>query len=905
MIKIQIEGNFFEVKPGKNLLETCIALGFDIPYFCFHPALGSVGACRLCAVKKFKDASDQKGKIVMSCMEPVVDGLIISLEDAEVKAFRSSILESLMTNHPHDCPICDEGGECHLQDMLVMTGHNYRRFDFKKRTYKNQYIGPFINHEMNRCIQCYRCVRFYKDYAGGKDLDAFASHNNVYFGRHENGILENEFSGNLVEVCPTGVFTDKTLKKQYTRKWDLTNAPSICVNCSVGCNTIVSERYGSLKRIMSRYNGAVNGYFLCDRGRFGYEFVNDEKRNRKVQMRSSKGENLEDVSKEDFLSKITTLFSESKKVIGIGSPRASLESNFALSALVGKGNFYHGIPKNEYNLVKTAIHILQQGHAHSPSLKEMEKADAVFILGEDVTNTAPMVALALRQAARTKPIDMAVKMGVASWNDAAVREISQDLKSPVFIATSYKTKLDELAEQTYHASAADIARLGFAVASILNSNASRVKDLNPLQQELAEKIAYVLKNAKNPLIISGTHSGSEDMLHASANIAWALSTTDKKASLSFIVAECNSIGLGMMDGGPLDEVLDQIRKGEADTLIILENDLYRRTDRKLVDEMFNKCRQVIVLDYLMNETVRKADMLLPVGTFAESDGTLVNNEGRAQRFYNVFPVKEPVIESWRWISHLMKNSDKKEAGTWQYFNDVVSAMINVIPAFSKIKGLNPDADFMMLNEKVPRQTMRFSGRTSMNANIAVSEPKPPQDMDSPLAFSMEGYKGQPPSSLISHYWSPGWNSVQAITKYLNEPNGSIKNGDPGVRLIEAEAKSQVVYFDSIPASFEPKTNEWLIIPVYHIFGSEELSAKGSAIRERIPESKIFINQRDAERINIVDKQKIQLHISENILEIKAGIDNSLPHGIAGLSFNLPGMPYLNLPGWGKLLASSK
>ena len=194
------------------------------------------------------------------------------------KVSDAEVIEWLMTNHPHDCPVCDEGGECHLQDMTVMTGHDYRRFRFRKRTYRNQYLGPFVNHEMNRCIQCYRCVRFYRDYADGRDLDAFAAHNHVFFGRQADGILENEFSGNLVEVCPTGVFTDKTLKQHYTRKWDLTTAPSICVHCSVGCNTIAGERYGSLRRILSRYNSQVNGYFLCDRGRFGYEFVNSDKR---------------------------------------------------------------------------------------------------------------------------------------------------------------------------------------------------------------------------------------------------------------------------------------------------------------------------------------------------------------------------------------------------------------------------------------------------------------------------------------------------------------------------------------------------------------------------------------------------------------------------------------------------
>ena len=155
----------------------------------------------------------------------------ISIHDPEAAAFRAAIVEGMMLNHPHDCPVCDEGGECHLQDMTVMTGHDYRRTRFEKRTFRNQYLGPFLYHEMNRCIQCYRCVRFYREYAGGNDLNAFGIKNAVYFGRNEDGVLENEFAGNLVEVCPTGVFTDRTLRRHYTRKWDLRMAPSICVHC--------------------------------------------------------------------------------------------------------------------------------------------------------------------------------------------------------------------------------------------------------------------------------------------------------------------------------------------------------------------------------------------------------------------------------------------------------------------------------------------------------------------------------------------------------------------------------------------------------------------------------------------------------------------------------------------------
>jgi len=278
MAKILVDGKEYEVDGKTHLLHACLSVGLNLPYFCWHPALGSVGACRQCAVKQFKDEKDTRGRLVMACMTPATDGTRISIEDPEAREFRQSITEWLMVNHPHDCPVCDEGGECHLQDMTHMTGQVYRRYAGPKRTFRNQNLGPFINHEMNRCIQCYRCVRFYREYAGGRDLDAFNLRNQVYFGRHEDGVLQSEFSGNLVEVCPTGVFTDKTLKHHYTRKWDLQMAPSVCVHCAVGCNTIIAERGGLLRRIHNRYNSQVNGYFLCDRGRFGYGFVNSERR---------------------------------------------------------------------------------------------------------------------------------------------------------------------------------------------------------------------------------------------------------------------------------------------------------------------------------------------------------------------------------------------------------------------------------------------------------------------------------------------------------------------------------------------------------------------------------------------------------------------------------------------------
>jgi len=900
MIKIQIDGKYYDADPAKNLLETCLALGLDIPHFCYHGALGSVGACRLCAVKKFRNADDQRGKIVMSCMEPVTVGLIISTEDKEVKEFRAAVIEGLMTNHPHDCPVCDEGGECHLQDMTVMTGHNYRRFDFKKRTYQNQDLGPFIHHEMNRCIQCYRCVRFYRDYAGGKDLNAFSSRNTVYFGRSEDGILENEFSGNLVEICPTGVFTDKTLMKHYTRKWDLSNAPSVCVHCSIGCNTIASERYDSLRRIMSRYNGEVNGYFLCDRGRFGYEFVNDEKRIRKAEIRSKREQPAEEVTDESLYSTLKNAFTPGKKIIGIGSPRASLESNYALSVLVGKDNFFTGISGKEQQLTKTVVEFLQQSGIETPSLKQIEKADALLILGEDLVNTAPMMALAVREASRNLGKGMAAHVGIPGWNAEPVKQVAQDFKSPVFIATPFKDSLDELSEDTFRGTDDAIANLGFAVAFLLNPQAPEFKLKHAELQALAEKIATTLKNATNPLIISGITSGDERVIQAACNIATALHSSENKGMLSMVLPECNSMGLAFMDGKLLDDAISLSDKEEIDTLIILENDVFRRATEEFVDQLFSRCKQIIVLDQLTNKTTLKADILIPSATFAESEGTMVNNEGRAQRYYKTIVNKDQVKESWRWLAECIRIKNNADAVQWKKFDDIVSSMITDIPAFKKLKDYFSDADFRMINEKIPRQPMRYSGRTSIIAKIAVSETGIRQDIDSPLSFSMEGSHTNPPSSLTPFYWAPGWNSVQAENKYLDEPNGKMKGGDSGIRLIEPQDNPTNSYFKPTAGSIEIKKGEWLIVPVYQIFGSEELSSAASTLAKRIPEPFVYLNPKDAEELKIKDEEVIQLEISTVSLSIKVKIEESIGQGIAGLSVGLPGMPFIDLPGKGKV-----
>jgi NADH-quinone oxidoreductase subunit G len=903
MATIYIDNKPYEVKEGQNLLHACLGLGFDIPYFCWHPALHSVGACRQCAVKQFKDEKDTRGKIVMSCMTPAADGTRISIDDPEVREFRASVIEWLMLNHPHDCPVCDEGGECHLQDMTVMTGHAYRRNRFRKRTHRNQYLGPFLNHEMNRCIQCYRCVRFYCDYAGGRDLNVFSSHHHVYFGRQENGILENEFSGNLVEVCPTGVFTDKTLKRHYTRKWDLQTAPSVCVHCGLGCNTIPGERSGKLRRILNRYNSEVNSYFLCDRGRFGYEFVNGEKRVRQAMIRNNNSGVLEPVSEEKVLTHLSDILYFGAKVIGIGSPRASLEANFTLRTLVGPEHFFSGISEDEDRLIAAAAEILGKGPACTPSLREVALSDAVFILGEDVINTAPLFGLALRQSVRQKPMEMVKKLNIPLWNDAAVREVIQQGKGPLFIAATHATKLDDIATQTCTGSPDDLAALGLAVAHLLDPDAPGVPDLRSDLLLFAQTIADSLKGAERPLILSGVSSGSEAVLQAAANAAWALCRTNPHAALHIVMNECNSLGLGLMSDRDtqqafgLGRAFDLVDEGKADTVIILENDLFRREDPDRVAKFLDTCAHVIVLDHLHSRTAEKAEVVLPAGTFAESGGTLVNSEGRAQRFFQVFAPEGQIRESWVWLRDAMSASG--HAVTLHSPDDILSALAVEMPVFGPATGITPPAGFRIAGQKIPRQPHRYSGRTAMLANLSVHEPAPADDPESALSFSMEGYEGMPPPPFISRFWSPGWNSVQSLNKFQSEVGGHLRGGDPGKRLLEPAVNGKMPYFAKVPPAFEPRALELLIVPLHHIFGSEELSVLSPGIAERAPKPYLAMNPEDAERLQADEGSIVELTVSGRTYHLGLLIDRSLCRGVAGLPL-LAGFEGIALPAWGRV-----
>ena len=854
IITIVIDDRPYQVEDtGQNLLEACLSLRLNLPYFCWHPALRSAGACRQCAVVLFKDASDKKGRLAMACVTPIRDGLRASINAPEAVSFRAHVIEWLMANHPHDCPVCDEGGSCHLQDMTVMTGHTCRRFRFPKRTHTNQDLGPFISQEMNRCINCYRCVRFYRDYAGGRDFNVFGWHSRLFFGRYSQGKLESPFSGNLVEVCPTGALTDKTLKNHYERKWDLSSSPSICPHCGVGCNTFCAERNGVVRQVQNRFHPDVNGYFLCDRGRFGYEYANSLKRLVDPCVKDA-SHKLQPTTVENALAAIPR-----GRMVGIGSPRASIESNFALRELVGEENFYSGVCERESAAVNAAIYTLSRCPEQGSSLKDAETSDAVFLLGEDPTTTAPRLSLSLRQSVLVQPKKSAV--GVAAWDDAGMREAVQEARGPFFIATSAPTQLDEIATEVYYAAPDEIARLGFAVAHELDPKAPEPPDLSDAVRERARKIAGSLQTAKSPLIVCGTVL---EAVHAAANIGQAL----PKARLLFTLPECNSFGLALMGGGRLEELFHR----EIKTLVILENDLYRRLEGDKVQELLSKAEQTIVLDSIATQTTTAADVLLPVAAITEDQGTFLNFEGRAQRFFKA--VSPHLSPSWRLCSALQGNR-------WDSFDGLWKELIEKMPALAPAAAAAPGAAFRMAGQKIPREPNRWSGRTR------AYEPTPPIDQESPLSFSMEGTAQEPPSSLLPRYWAPGWNSLQAAHKSISH------EFFPDTRCFASS--KPLGYYNQIPDPFRRRPGEWLILSVCHVFGTEEISALSPAIKSLAPSPYLAINAGLAERLGLKEGQQVRLSV--RLEELTLHLDHRIPEGVALVPKGLAEMAFFDTPVW--------
>jgi NADH-quinone oxidoreductase subunit G len=377
-----------------------------------------------------------------------------------------------------------------------------------------------------------------------------------------------------------------------------------------------------------------------------------------------------------------------------------------------------------------------------------------------------------------------------------------------------------------------------------------------------------------------------------------LHTRGKKVGISLAVPEANSLAMALLGGESADAALNALRDGNADAVVVLENDLYRRADAALVDAAFNAARTVVVVDHQRTATAEKAHVLLPASSFAEGDGTLINNEGRAQRFFQVYdPVYyEPtsqIKEGWRWL-HALHSAVQGQDVSWTQLDEVTAHCAQALPALRAIVDAAPSADYRVNGLKVAREPHRYSGRTAMRANISVHEPRAPQDGDTALAFSMEGHngvqKGDRPGSLIPFAWAPGWNSPQSWNKFQDEVGGHLRAGDPGVRLFEPAADAKADYYGPAPAA--ARADQYRVLPLQHIFGSEELSSRATPIQKQIPSGYALISAATAQRFNVTAGSNLTVTVGASTVSLPVQISAVLPDAAIGLPQGIAGVPVL-------------
>jgi NADH-quinone oxidoreductase subunit G len=521
--------------------------------------------------------------------------------------------------------------------MTVSGGHGIRRYAGPKRTYHDQYLGPLIQHEMNRCIHCYRCSRFYQEYTGYTDLGVMRSANHTYFGRFEDGILESPFTGNLSDICPTGVYTDKP-SRYFGRRWDYQRRPSLCINCSLGCHTIASVKYREVKRQEALFSNDINGHFICDRGRYGFFYASLESRPRQASVDGNTiayGEALQAAA-----TKLGQIEQEagSDAIVVAGSARSSLETQ-AMVKLIGRSQNWrpsaYFMDAQTNTKVRAAIDRLEPELA--VSMRELESADLLICIGADPINEAPMLALAMRQAQR-------------NGADIMVAD-----PRPISLPMPY---------QHLPVAAADLEGL---VGSLIKSavdrqtagqegdRAGRFYDALPdaglpagVSEDLFAAMVDRLKNSRLPVIICGTDAASLPAIGISADLALYLKAAGKDAGLFYLLPGANAFGAGLLCDSDmsLQGIVEAIEGGQVKALIVVEsNPLHHFPDRQRLMRALDKLELLVVMDYLDTDASERAHIFLPSTTLYESNGIFVNQEGRAQMVQAAYVGGLPIVQS--------------------------------------------------------------------------------------------------------------------------------------------------------------------------------------------------------------------------------------------------------------------
>jgi NADH-quinone oxidoreductase subunit G len=607
LIKVTINGKDFQVPKAARLIDVCRENAFDIPSFCYYSDLALQASCRMCLVR-----IEKMPKLQTSCTITCTDGMVVTTQSEEIEKAQRAMMEFLLANHPLDCPVCDRGGECELQEMTFKWGGLEERFTEKKNYQPERYLSPMVANDPQRCILCKRCTRVCDEWMGEDAIEAGGRGAHTVIGTY-GGWLDCSQCGNCIEVCPTGTLLDGTYRHQ-TRPWELTQTISTCTYCSDGCQMSLGSRAGEVMRIVARdrYVNGLNGEFLCIKGRFGHPFINHEARIRTPLIRYRKGGKLIPATWDEAISHVARKLDaiadqHGRNSIGIiGSPRTTNEALYVLR------KFATELIQTENYAVSDSVNLkpfFDNLGGPLATHRDIRHAKTIVLIGGEPEELQPLTGKQIRQAVR---------------NGGA----------KLIVINSVPIRLREQAGQFLHINSGSVEAAVLALAG-KSDDALCARKLGVSAAEL-ETIRRTVSETQGDVIVmcGGEVGAAAQTIVAQLPFLWA--DAGRRVLLHPLPLYNNSIGahdMGLDAGASsgndkLDEMLDAAGaaiKAMYVTGSFLPEHLATRA------EALGKLEFLVVQELFETDTTAFADVVLPAASFAEIDGTFTNNDGFVQR----------------------------------------------------------------------------------------------------------------------------------------------------------------------------------------------------------------------------------------------------------------------------------
>jgi len=626
MLSVVIDDVEYKARKGAMIIEVTDANDISVPRFCYHKKLPVAANCRMCMVQ-VEMGGRMAPKPLPACATPVADGMKVWTQSDYARQAQRAVMEFLLINHPLDCPICDQGGECELQDLSLEYGRGVSRFSEKKRVVPEKNFGPLIASDMTRCIHCTRCVRFLQHVAGVKEMGGMGRGEKVEIGTYVRHNLESELSGNIIDVCPVGALTSRPYRFS-ARAWELEQTASVAPHDCVGANVFLHTRRGRLMRVVPRENEAINEVWATDRDRFAYQGVNSDERLTVPMVKRADG--WQEVEWEEALHIAAQAITERVKEQGVeqfgmlASPSATLEELGLFNRLaegLGVSNIDHRLRQTDFT-----------GQAQQPvfpflgqTIEELEQAGAILVVGGNPRKDQPILGHRIRKAA----------MGGASVM----------MINPVDYPLTYKP-----AHKSIVAPSHLVQSLAGVAAALLQSKKARAPEAlqsvidQTLPNDTEQAMAATLMDADNAAVLLGLDA----MMHPAFSTLRAIAVLIGElsgAKIGFLSDGANSAGACLAGVLPHRSVGGEARASvglDAAQMIAQPRRNYLLLGIEPEFDCANGAQAlaamqqaefVVALTPFVTDTLREyADVLLPINVFAETSGTFVNVEGRWQSF---------------------------------------------------------------------------------------------------------------------------------------------------------------------------------------------------------------------------------------------------------------------------------